>query len=115
MTGAFPTLQAGAQVPEGSYVIPADISAALGNGNSLVGLQMLQQLGGNPVQGQGDGTSDSIPVQGPSGPIQLSNGEVVFAPQLVDQFGGSGAFDSFVKNARDKYLKTLGAFPPPKK
>lgn len=115
MNTAFPTLQAGGQVPEGSYVVPSDISAALGNGNSLVGLQLLQQLGGNPVQGQGDGTSDSIPVQGPSGPIQLSNGEVVFPPSLVDQFGGSGAFDSFVKNARAEYMKSLGAFPPPMK
>lgn len=101
------------QIPADSFIMPADISAALGNGDSATGMQLLAQLGGVPVTGPGDGTSDSVMAQGPGGPIRLSNGEVFFHPSLVERLGGHGAFHDFVTDTRDAYRKKLGAFPDP--
>ncbi len=102
-------------IPADSFIMPADISAALGNGNSEIGMQHLAALGGIPITGMGDGTSDSIMAQGPSGPIKLSNGEVFFHPETVQRLGGHGAFRDFVTDTRDQFQKKLGAFPDPAK
>lgn len=46
---------------KGGFVVPADVVSALGNGSSSAGLELLaKQLGARPIDGPGDGMSDSI-------------------------------------------------------
>jgi hypothetical protein len=50
------------ELENGGFVVPADVVSALGNGSSSAGLELLaKKLGAKPIDGPGDGMSDSIP------------------------------------------------------
>jgi len=123
-------------VPNGSYVIPADIVSGLGEGNSMAGFRHIKRMfaelrrkyGGLPYSG------DTAPYGqhgGPYGmhsrggathgvPVVLAGGEHVLSPEEVGLAGGGDTatghkvLDSFVKQYRAKLVKTLKGLPPPR-
>lgn len=105
----------GGELPSGSYVVPADVVGAFGNGSTIAGARHLgMALGGRLVDGPGDGRSDDIPFRGPGGrQINLSNGEVVIPPAGVDAAGGADRLDSVVIQKRKKQRRAMSAFGRP--
>lgn len=75
----------------GGFVVPADVVSALGNGSSSAGLEILaKRLGAKPLQGPGDGMSDSIPATiGGVRRAAVARDEAYVPQQKVAQVGGS--------------------------
>lgn len=120
-------------VPSGSYVLPADIISAAGEGNTIAGFkQMRRVFGGIPYQ------NTAIPYEGSGGPyneplapkseggtatvpIIAAGGEYVLSPEQVRRVGngdldlGHRVLDEYVKRMRAETVKTLKALPGPKK
>lgn len=106
-------------VPSGSYVIPADIISAMGEGNTMAGFKIFnditKQYGGIPqAYAAGGFTGDLVP-------IVAAGGEYVIPPEVVIAMGngdmdlGHRELDAFVKKMRAKTVKTLQKLPGPKK
>jgi hypothetical protein len=106
-------------VPSGSYVIPADIISAMGEGNTMAGFRIMsditKQYGDMPqVYAAGGYTGELVP-------IVAAGGEYVISPEVVTSMGsgdmdvGHRELDAFVKKMRAKTVKTLRSLPPPKK
>jgi hypothetical protein len=99
-------------VPSGSYVIPADIISAMGEGNTMAGFKVANEVFGNQVP-----SSTHEPVE-----IVAAGGEYVISPENVAGRVGGGDveightnLDDFVKSYRAKTIKTLQKLPGPKK
>ena len=99
-------------VPSGAYVIPADIISAMGEGNTMAGFQVANQVFG--VQ-KNDPSHE--PVE-----IVAAGGEYVIAPENVAERVGGGDIDAghanldeFVKAYRAKTIQTLQKLPGPKR
>lgn len=77
---------------DGAFVVDARTVSELGNGSSGAGQDLLAQHGGQPIHGQGDGVSDSIPahVDGQQ-PARVARDEVKFDPHAVRRLGGGDA------------------------
>ena len=74
---------------DGGFVVPADVVSHLGNGSSRAGLAHLQRKGAVPIQGQGDGMSDSIRTAiNNRQPAAVADGEAYLPPNRVQQMGG---------------------------
>lgn len=97
-------------VPSGAYVIPADIVSAMGEGNTMAGFQILNDMFG--IQKLGDETGTEIVAAG---------GEYVISPAACSKIGGGDierghkTLDDFVKKYRASTVKTLQKLPGPKK
>ena len=122
-------------VPSGSYVIPADIVSAVGEGNSLNGLKILaKQFSASPRNAPGGpwtatsgpwGSSMPRASGGVAGhdhkpvPVALAGGEFVIHPEDVARVGGGDVkrghkiLDAFVKSKRAETIKTLKKLPNP--
>jgi len=102
-------------VPSGSYVIPADIISAMGEGNTMAGFRIAKSIFGSNPQARADGG------QVQAVPIVAAGGEYVIHPDNVRRVGGGDldeghrALDSFVKKMRAKTVKTLKSLPGPKR
>jgi hypothetical protein len=106
-------------VPSGSYVIPADIISAMGEGNTMAGFKIMNDItkmyGGLPKAFADGGMA------GEKVPIVAAGGEYVIPPEVVINIGsgdmdvGHTELDEFVKKMRAKTVKTLKALPGPKK
>jgi len=107
-------------VASGSYVIPADIVSAIGEGNTSAGFKTI-----NRMFGIGAGTS-AYASGGSADPqktveIIAAGGEYVIDPETVARVGGGDMesghreLDKFVKAIRAKTIKTLRNLPGPKK
>lgn len=73
----------------GSFVFSARETSELAGGNTNKGQEELAKLGGIPITGPGDGTSDSIKASiGGKQEARLANGEVLFPPEAVKRIGG---------------------------
>jgi len=132
-------------VPNGSYVIPADIVSAMGEGNTMAGFkQMRRMFKGDPYGGK-DADPYNAPAAPYSGigapyggdgapyeqraaggetdgvPVVVAGGEYVLTPEEVTRAGGGDlstghrVLDAFVKSYRAKTIKTLQNLPGPKK
>jgi len=107
-------------VPAGSYVIPADIVSAFGEGNTEAGHKVFDDLCHDHRQ-----TSNALGLQQEEGaklaPIVAAGGEYVIPPEDVVEIGkgdmdhGHKILDAFVKKMRQKTIKTLQKLPGPKK
>lgn len=105
-------------VPSGSYVIPADIISAMGEGNTMAGFKIMNDItkayGGLPKAFADGGMADE------KVPIVAAGGEYVIPPEVVVNIGsgdmdvGHTELDEFVKKMRAKTVKTLKALPGPK-
>lgn len=97
-------------VPSGSYVIPADIVSAMGEGNTMAGFQILNDMFGIQKLGDEPGTE-----------IVAAGGEYVISPASCDKIGGGDidrghrSLDDFVKKYRATTVKTLQKLPGPKR
>jgi hypothetical protein len=121
-------------VPSGSYVLPADIVSASGEGNTIAGFKHARRVfGGNPYGGSGatpygqgkgpygmaKGGSAHSDEQGV--PIVAAGGEYVLTPDEVRDCGGGDldmghkVLDEFVLRKRKELVKTLKGLAPPKK
>jgi len=121
-------------VPSGSYVIPADIISAMGEGNTMAGFKHMRRIfggtpygGGQTPYGGGAGPyNESMAGKAAGGetsavPIVAAGGEYVLSPEEV-RFAGDGdlesghrVLDDFVKRYREKTIKTLKNLPGPKR
>lgn len=105
-------------VPSGSYVIPADIVSAMGEGNTASGFDIVRKmfsgLPGVRAFNAGGYTGELVP-------IVAAGGEYVITPHEVEAIGdgdmdrGHKALDSFIKKMRAKTIQTLKNLPGPKK
>lgn len=120
-------------VPSGSYVIPADIVSAMGEGNTMAGFKQMKIIfGGTPYSGpssikmSGGPYGSNLPGKAEGGetesvPIVAAGGEYVLSPDQVRMVGegdlelGHRVLDEFVKSYRKKTIKTLQKLPGPKK
>lgn len=130
-------------VSGGSYVLPADHVAALGQGNSLAGANLVNKMfkmgpyGSQPSPLHGmkanaphlslkapkpqmaGGGSDTASA-GRETPIIAAGGEIVIPPhKIVERFGnlqhGHKELDDWVVSTRKQHIKTLRKLKPPKK
>lgn len=97
-------------VPSGAYVIPADIVSALGEGNTMAGFEILNDMFG--IQ--------KAEVGAASAEIVAAGGEYVIAPSSIarmwrDIDDGHRALDGFVTKFRGETVKTLKKLPGPHK
>lgn len=105
-------------VPSGSYVIPADIVSAMGEGNTMAGFKVVRQmfkgLPGAQAFNAGGYAGELVP-------IVAAGGEYVITPSEVEAIGngdmdrGHKALDSFIRKMRAKTVQTLKKLPGPKK
>jgi hypothetical protein len=73
----------------GSFVVDARTVSELGNGSSNAGMEFLSGMGGQPLQGPGDGVSDSIRASiGGKQEARVARDEVLFPPEAVKRLGG---------------------------
>lgn len=81
--------------------MPARETAEFGNGSTMAGQDILARLGGMPIQGPGDGVSDSIPamIDGEQ-PAALADGETYFPPQTVEAMGGADQLRKMMEQAQ---------------
>ena len=97
-------------VEGGSYVIPSDCVAAVGDGNTLAGHKVLERVFGPPTRARG----------GPV-PIRISDGEHVLTREQVAKIGGGDheqgcrVLDKWVVDTRRKNIRHLQKLPPPAK
>ncbi len=122
-------------VASGSYVIPADIISAMGEGNSMAGFKVAKNIfshkgpygqSGMPYGAKGLPYGVPAPHRADGGevdsvPIVAAGGEYVIPPEDVAEIGkgdvnhGHKILDAFVKKMRQKTIKTLQNLPGPKK
>ncbi|RIZ66259.1 MAG: hypothetical protein D0531_05190 [Methylococcales bacterium] len=123
-------------VPSGSYVIPADIVSAMGEGNTMAGFKQVKRIfggmpygGGSMPYGQSSGPYGAVMPHRAAGgqndggavPIVAAGGEYVLAPHEVawagdgDMDSGHRVLDDWIKRMRAKTIKTLQKLPGPKK
>ena len=104
-------------VPDGSYVIPADVVSALGQGNSAAGQKKL--FGAFP-ESKPLKAARARRANGGSVPIQASDGEFVVSPSDIERIGGGDVahgheiLDAFVLQARQDHIDHLKNLPSPK-
>lgn len=79
----------GIPIKDGSFIMPARETAEFGNGSSNAGLAALSRLGARPIQGPGDGVSDSIRANiGGRQEARVARDEAYFPPEAVARIGG---------------------------
>jgi hypothetical protein len=71
----------------GSFVMPARETAEFGKGSTNAGQRVLSGLGGIPIRGKGDGTSDDIRASIGGQEARVADGEVHFPPEAVRRIG----------------------------
>jgi len=130
------------QVGSGSYVLPADIPSALGQGNTMAGGSILDKMFNKGPYGMNlprsksgmstkMGRMSSLTKVRKSGyadggdveptDIIAAGGEYVLTPEQVAHVGGGNMdaghniLDAFVKQVRNDHIKTLRKLPGPKK
>jgi hypothetical protein len=123
-------------VQSGSYVLPADIVSAHGEGSTIAGFKVLRRMFGGTPYGN-HGTAPYGVTGGPYGehlakggktsdsdkgvPIVAAGGEMVLSPEEV-RFAGDGdldrghkVLDEYVLRTRRELVKTLRELPGPAK
>lgn len=102
-------------VENDSYVIPADVVSGLGQGNSLAGARILDELlGQNEHVKKNSSGSGKVP-------IIVAGGEYIVHPSAILRIGGGDIkkghklLDNMVYNVRQHTLKKIKSLPKPKK
>jgi hypothetical protein len=76
------------ELADGAFVLDARTVSELGNGSSNAGLEALRRIGGRPVQGPGDGVSDSVPARiGRDQPARVARDEAIIPAGVVKRIG----------------------------
>lgn len=128
------------QAPAGSYVVPADVVSGLGEGNSLAGAKVMQEIlksgpwgtpgskvhggRGAPSAPGGRTPPEALAAGGDVGQptkILAAGGEHVISPDDVRRIGGGSLsrghriLDRWVVHERKKTIKTMQSLKGPKK
>jgi hypothetical protein len=73
-------------------VLDARTVSEIGNGSSNAGLEALRRIGGRPVDGPGDGVSDSVPARiGRDQPARVARDEAIIPADVVKRIGKGSA------------------------
>jgi hypothetical protein len=76
------------QMSDGAFVLDARTVSEIGNGSSNAGMEALRRIGGRPINGPGDGVSDSIPARiGQDQPARVARDEVLMPADAVRRIG----------------------------
>jgi hypothetical protein len=76
------------QIADGGFIVDARSVAEGGKGYTKAGFDEFRKLGGIPIEGPGDGVSDSIPARiGGTQPARVAAGEVYMPPEAVKKIG----------------------------
>jgi hypothetical protein len=76
------------ELADGAFVVDARTVSEIGNGSSNAGIEALRGMGGRPVQGPGDGVSDSVPARiGKRQPARVARDEVIIPADAVRRIG----------------------------
>jgi len=76
------------ELADGAFVLDARTVSELGNGSSNAGLEALRRIGGRPIQGPGDGVSDSIRARiGRDQPARVARDEAIIPAEAVRKIG----------------------------
>ena len=80
------------ELSDGAFVLDARTVSELGNGSSNAGLEVIRRIGGRPVEGPGDGVSDSVPARiGRNQPARVARDEAVIPADVVKRIGKGSA------------------------
>lgn len=122
------------EVKSGSYVLPADVVSAHGEGSTVAGFKVLRRMfGGSPYggstpapYGQGSGPygehlaeGGKTRDKGTGVPVVIAGGEYVLTPDEVGDAGdgdldrGHRVLDAYVLRTRDELIRTLKHLPGP--
>ena len=103
-------------VASGSYVIPADIISAMGEGNTMSGFKQMKWIlsGAGALPRASGGSVPAVPIVAAGGEYVITPHEVMWAGD-GDLDMGHRVLDDFVTGMRAKTIKTLKALPGPKK
>jgi len=123
-------------VDSGSYVIPADIISAMGEGNTMAGFKVARKMFSSQPYMQNDkqpydpspspyaeGKPYGARASGGATPVEIvaAGGEYVIKPDDVVKIGGGDMdhgheiLDNFVKQYRKRTIETLKKLPGPKR
>lgn len=76
------------ELSDGAFVLDARTVSEIGNGSSNAGLEAIRRIGGRPIDGPGDGVSDSIPARiGRDQPARVARDEAVIPADVVKRLG----------------------------
>jgi hypothetical protein len=76
------------ELSDGAFVLDARTVSEIGNGSSNAGMESLRRIGGRPIDGPGDGVSDSIPARiGRDQPARVARDEVLMPADAVRRLG----------------------------
>lgn len=76
------------QMSDGAFVLDARTVSEIGNGSSNAGMEALRRIGGQSIDGPGDGVSDSIPARiGRDQPARVARDEVLMPAEAVRRIG----------------------------
>jgi hypothetical protein len=91
----------------GGFIIPADVVSAIGSGSSSAGLEVLAKMGAKPIDGKGDGQSDSIPAK-IDGKMKaaVAREEAYLPPAAVKRMGGAKKLYAMMDNIRKQATGT---------
>ena len=90
MAGSGAAFAHGGEVPlsDGSFVLDARTVSEIGNGSSNAGKEILRAIGGQAIEGPGDGVSDSVPARiGRHQPARVARDEVIVPADAVRHIG----------------------------
>jgi hypothetical protein len=115
-----------AKVPDGSYVVSADVISHLGQNNSDAGLKMAEHMFGpksNYASMAGEERHAGGKATGAGKPVDcvLASGEYAIAPHVVRSIGrgdvdlGHKILDKWSMDVRKDHIRTLASLPPPAK
>lgn len=80
------------ELSDGAFVLDARTVSEIGNGSSNAGLEAIRRIGGRPVDGPGDGVSDSIPARiGRDQPARVARDEAIIPAEAVRRLGKGSA------------------------
>ena len=102
-------------VPSGSYVVPADIVSAIGEGNTEHGFEIIDYMVKQRASGGEVGENQ------PAVAIVAAGGEYVIPPSAVTGFGngdldaGHKALDEWILSERANTINTLKKLAPPRR
>lgn len=108
-------------VPPDSYVIPADVVSALGEGNTAAGFKVLQSVLRTMTLQHLQSGAGAMPQPPGKVDVMVAGGEFVVPPQIVVALGdgdmrqGRDTLHSFVVSVRRNNIAKLQALPGPKR
>ena len=80
------------ELSDGAFVLDARTVSEIGNGSSNAGLEAIRRIGGRPIDGPGDGVSDSIPARiGRDQPARVARDEALIPADAVRRLGKGSA------------------------